>query len=51
MDAGKLSLCGEESFGAGTASPPQQAGLEATVESRGAIGVFGCIHLSHSLTK
>lgn len=37
MDAGKLSLCGEESFGAGTASLLEQTGLEMTIESRGAI--------------
>lgn len=36
MDAGKLSLCGEESFVAGTASLLELTGLETTVEWRGA---------------
>lgn len=44
MDAGKLSLCGEESFGTGTASLPQLTGLQ-TIESWGAIGDFDCIYL------
>lgn len=41
MDAGKLSLCGEESFGAGTASLQELTGLETTIELwRGAIKDF-----------
>lgn len=48
MDAGKLSLCGEESFGAGTASLPQLTGLEWTIELRGAIGDFDCMRLYYS---
>lgn len=47
MDAGKLSLCGEESFGAGTASLLELTGLETTIESRGE--KEDCTHLAYSL--
>lgn len=38
MDAGKLSLCGEESFGTGTASLPQLTSLEMNIGLQGVIG-------------
>lgn len=45
MDAGKLSLCGEESFGTGTASLPQLTSLEMNIGLQGVIGDSSRIYL------
>lgn len=45
MDAGKLSLCGEESFGTGTASLLRLTSLEMKIGLQGVIGDSSRIYL------